>query len=110
VVVKPGGQPFAKPYGEGGGSYPRLHDHRLLIAVALRRRLSRSRAFIDRILALSGPDGGVVGGEDGVSTPRRLKVIIPTSVNWRSNASLDLILFGPEHTRIEASLLPRPSP
>jgi hypothetical protein len=34
---------------------------------------SRSRAFIDRILALSGPDGGVVGGEDGVSTPRRLK-------------------------------------
>lgn len=34
---------------------------------------SRSRAFIDRILALSGPDGGVVGGEDGVSTQRPLK-------------------------------------
>lgn len=33
----------------------------------------RSRAFIDRILALSGPDGGVVGGEDGVSTQRPLK-------------------------------------
>lgn len=33
----------------------------------------KSRAFIDRILALSGPDGGVVGGEDGVSTQRRLK-------------------------------------
>lgn len=34
---------------------------------------SKSRAFIDRILALSGPDGGVVGGEDGVSTQRPLK-------------------------------------
>ncbi|CAI7630969.1 unnamed protein product [Penicillium glandicola] len=33
----------------------------------------RSRAFIDSILALSGPDGGVVGGEDGVSTQRPLK-------------------------------------
>jgi hypothetical protein len=33
----------------------------------------KSRAFIDRILALSGPDGGVVGGEDGVSTQRPLK-------------------------------------
>lgn len=33
----------------------------------------RSRAFIDRVLALSGPDGGVVGGEDGVSTQRPLK-------------------------------------
>lgn len=34
---------------------------------------SKSRAFIDRVLALSGPDGGVVGGEDGVSTQRPLK-------------------------------------
>lgn len=34
---------------------------------------SRSRAFIDRVLALSGPDGGVVGGEDGISTQRPLK-------------------------------------
>lgn len=33
----------------------------------------KSRAFIDRILALSGPDGGVVGGEDGISTLRPLK-------------------------------------
>lgn len=33
----------------------------------------KSRAFIDRIFSLSGPDGGVVGGEDGVSTARPLK-------------------------------------
>ena len=33
----------------------------------------KSRAFIDRILALSGPDGGVVGGEDGVFLQRPLK-------------------------------------
>lgn len=34
---------------------------------------SKSRAFIDKIFSLSGPDGGVVGGEDGVSTARPLK-------------------------------------
>ncbi|KAJ5901501.1 hypothetical protein N7495_002029 [Penicillium taxi] len=34
---------------------------------------SKSRAFIDRILVLSGPDGGVVGGEDGISSQRPLK-------------------------------------
>ncbi|KAI2790678.1 hypothetical protein POX_c03524 [Penicillium oxalicum] len=34
---------------------------------------TRSRAFIDRILALSGPDGGVVGGEDGITIQRPLK-------------------------------------
>lgn len=33
----------------------------------------KSRAFIDKIFSLSGPDGGVVGGEDGVSTQRPLK-------------------------------------
>ncbi|KAI2008618.1 hypothetical protein LOZ39_005584 [Ophidiomyces ophidiicola] len=32
-----------------------------------------SRAFIDKIFSLSGPDGGVVGGEDGISTARPLK-------------------------------------
>lgn len=34
---------------------------------------SRSRAFIDKIFSLTGPDGGVVGGEDGISTQRPLK-------------------------------------
>ncbi|PWY89930.1 Zn(II)2Cys6 transcription factor [Aspergillus heteromorphus CBS 117.55] len=34
---------------------------------------SKSRAYIDRIFSLTGPDGGVVGGEDGVSTQRPLK-------------------------------------
>lgn len=33
----------------------------------------KSRAFIDKIFSLSGPDGGVVGGEDGVTTSRPLK-------------------------------------
>lgn len=32
----------------------------------------KSRAFIDKIFSLSGPDGGVVGGEDGVTTSRPL--------------------------------------
>lgn len=34
---------------------------------------SRSRAFIDKIFSLTGPDGGVVGGEDGITTARPLK-------------------------------------
>ncbi|KAL2374775.1 hypothetical protein RJZ57_000741 [Blastomyces gilchristii] len=33
----------------------------------------KSRAFIDKIFSLSGPDGGVVGGEDGISTSRPLR-------------------------------------
>lgn len=33
----------------------------------------RSRAFIDEVFSLSGPDGGVVGGEDGVSVQRPLR-------------------------------------
>lgn len=33
----------------------------------------RSRAFIDQVFSLSGPDGGVVGGEDGVSVQRPLR-------------------------------------
>jgi hypothetical protein len=33
----------------------------------------RSRAFIDKIFSISGPDGGVVGGEDGITTQRPLK-------------------------------------
>ncbi|KAK1138490.1 hypothetical protein N8T08_002473 [Aspergillus melleus] len=33
----------------------------------------KSRAFIDKIFSLTGPDGGVVGGEDGISTQRPLK-------------------------------------
>ncbi|GAB1199264.1 hypothetical protein APSETT444_008610 [Aspergillus pseudonomiae] len=33
----------------------------------------KSRAFIDKIFSLTGPDGGVVGGEDGISAQRPLK-------------------------------------
>ncbi len=33
----------------------------------------RSRAFIDQVFALSGPDGGIVHGEDGVSVQRPLR-------------------------------------
>ncbi|KAK2813880.1 hypothetical protein FQN50_000281 [Emmonsiellopsis sp. PD_5] len=34
---------------------------------------AKSRDFIDKIFSLSGPDGGVVGGEDGISTSRPLR-------------------------------------
>ncbi|KAJ5614837.1 hypothetical protein N7528_008491 [Penicillium herquei] len=56
----------------------RCTDHIRIMLIDLYERpyspeASKSRAFIDRILALSGPDGGVVGGEDGISTQRPLK-------------------------------------
>jgi hypothetical protein len=33
----------------------------------------RSRAFIDAVFAMSGPDGGIVSGEDGVTVQRPLR-------------------------------------
>lgn len=33
----------------------------------------KSRAFIDKVFSLSGPDGGVVGGEDGIYASRPLR-------------------------------------
>lgn len=33
----------------------------------------RSRAFIDQIFSMSGPDGGIVSGEDGVTVQRPLR-------------------------------------
>jgi Fungal specific transcription factor domain len=33
----------------------------------------RSRAFIDKIFSMSGPDGGIVSGEDGVTVQRPLR-------------------------------------
>lgn len=53
-------------------------NHRRVMLIDLYERpyspeAPKSRAFIDKIFSLSGPDGGVVGGEDGISTQRPLK-------------------------------------
>ena len=72
----------------------------------------KSRAFIDRVLALSGPDGGVVGGEDGVSTQRPLKdggrqawdMIRRLRQKAWQKAGLDPQLLWTEQEQIEAGI------
>lgn len=59
------------------GNHQPMHATMIMLIDLYERPYSpeapKSRAFIDRIFSLSGPDGGVVGGEDGVSTQRPLK-------------------------------------
>ncbi|KAJ5226490.1 hypothetical protein N7468_007715 [Penicillium chermesinum] len=59
------------------GNHQPMHATMIMLIDLYERPYSpeapRSRAFIDRILAISGPDGGVVGGEDGISLQRPLK-------------------------------------
>ncbi|CAG7945079.1 unnamed protein product [Penicillium nalgiovense] len=74
LATDPDFQPF---HWSWPGNHQPMHATMIMLIDLYERpyspEASRSRAFIDRILALSGPDGGVVGGEDGVSTQRPLK-------------------------------------
>ncbi|KAJ5100071.1 hypothetical protein N7532_007072, partial [Penicillium argentinense] len=74
LATDPDFQPFQWSWP---GNHQPMHATMIMLIDLYERpyspEASRSRAFIDRILALSGPDGGVVGGEDGVSTQRPLK-------------------------------------
>ncbi|CAI7638521.1 unnamed protein product [Penicillium manginii] len=74
LATDPDFQPFQWSWP---GNHQPMHATMIMLIDLYERPYSpeafRSRAFIDRILALSGPDGGVVGGEDGVSTQRPLK-------------------------------------
>lgn len=71
----------------------------------------KSRAYIDRILAISGPDGGVVGG-DGVSRQRPLRdggreawdVIRRLRERAWRQAGLDPQIFWTEQDHIQAGL------
>lgn len=75
----------------------------------------RSRAFIDQVFALSGPDGGIVHGEDGISVQRPLreggreawdmlrrlrqkawqKAGLDPDVLWTEKAQINVALQGP---------------
>ena len=59
------------------GNHQPMHATMIMLIDLYERPYSpeapRSRAFIDKIFSLTGPDGGVVGGEDGTSTQRPLK-------------------------------------
>jgi hypothetical protein len=74
LATDPDFQPF---HWSWPGNHQPMHATMIMLIDLYERpyspEASKSRAFIDRILALSGPDGGVVGGEDGVSTQRPLK-------------------------------------
>ncbi|KAJ5882928.1 uncharacterized protein N7473_009814 [Penicillium subrubescens] len=74
LATDPDFQPFQWSWP---GNHQPMHATMIMLIDLYERpyspEASRSRAFIDRILALSGPDGGVVGGEDGISTQRPLK-------------------------------------
>ncbi|KAJ5998118.1 hypothetical protein N7499_005503 [Penicillium canescens] len=74
LATDPDFQPFQWSWP---GNHQPMHATMIMLIDLYERphspEASKSRALIDRILALSGPDGGVVGGEDGVSTQRPLK-------------------------------------
>ncbi|KAJ5188210.1 hypothetical protein N7472_007224 [Penicillium cf. griseofulvum] len=74
LATDPDFQPF---HWSWPGNHQPMHATMIMLIDLYERpyspEASRSRAFIDSILALSGPDGGVVGGEDGISTQRPLK-------------------------------------
>ncbi|CAG8108925.1 unnamed protein product [Penicillium salamii] len=74
LATDPDFQPF---HWSWPGNHQPMHATMIMLIDLYERpyspEASKSRALIDRILALSGPDGGVVGGEDGISTQRPLK-------------------------------------
>ncbi|EED22337.1 C6 transcription factor, putative [Talaromyces stipitatus ATCC 10500] len=74
LATDPDFQPFQWSWP---GNHQPMHATMIMLIDLYERPNSpealRSRAFIDKIFSISGPDGGVVGGEDGVTTARPLK-------------------------------------
>ncbi|KAL4977395.1 fungal-specific transcription factor domain-containing protein [Aspergillus desertorum] len=74
LATNPDFQPFQWSWP---GNHQPMHATMIMLIDLYERPYSpeapKSRAFVDKIFSLTGPDGGVVGGEDGVSTQRPLK-------------------------------------
>ncbi|KAL4960254.1 putative C6 transcription factor [Aspergillus stella-maris] len=74
LATDPDFQPFQWSWP---GNHQPMHATMIMLIDLYERPYSpeapRSRAFIDKIFSITGPDGGVVGGEDGISTQRPLK-------------------------------------
>ncbi|KAK2751104.1 hypothetical protein FQN57_000179 [Myotisia sp. PD_48] len=74
LATDPDFQPFQWSWP---GNHQPMHATMIMLIDLYERPTSpeapKSRAFIDKIFSLSGPDGGVVGDEDGVTTSRPLK-------------------------------------
>ncbi|GJP95185.1 hypothetical protein AlacWU_08084 [Aspergillus niger] len=74
LATDPDFQPFQWSWP---GNHQPMHATMIMLIDLYERPYSpeapKSRAYIDKIFSMTGPDGGVVGGEDGVSTQRPLK-------------------------------------
>ncbi|KAL1860938.1 hypothetical protein Plec18170_001452 [Paecilomyces lecythidis] len=74
LATDPDFQPFQWSWP---GNHQPMHATMIMLIDLYERPNSpeapKSRAFIDKIFSISGPDGGVVGGEDGITTQRPLK-------------------------------------
>lgn len=74
LATDPDFQPFQWSWP---GNHQPMHAAMIMLIDLYERPYSpeapKSRAFIDKIFSLTGPDGGVVGGEDGISAQRPLK-------------------------------------
>ncbi|EEH16047.2 hypothetical protein PABG_06134 [Paracoccidioides brasiliensis Pb03] len=74
LATDPDFQPFQWSWP---GSHQPMHATMIMLIDLYERpqtvEAAKFRAFIHKIFSLSGPDGGVVGGEDGISTSRPLR-------------------------------------
>ncbi|KAI5290765.1 hypothetical protein KEM54_000522, partial [Ascosphaera aggregata] len=74
LATDPDFQPFQWSWP---GNHQPMHATMIMLIDLYERPHSpeafKSRAFIDKVFSLSGPDGGVVGDEDGISTARPLR-------------------------------------
>ena len=74
LATDPAFQPFQWSWP---GNHQPMHAAMIMLVDMYERPNSveapRSRALIDKIFSLSGPDGGIVSGEDGVTVQRPLR-------------------------------------
>lgn len=74
LATDPAFQPFQWSWP---GNHQPMHAAMIMLVDLYERPTSveapRSRALIDKIFSLSGPDGGIVSGEDGVTVQRPLR-------------------------------------
>ena len=74
LATDPAFQPFQWSWP---GNHQPMHAAMIMLVDLYERPNSveapRSRALIDKIFSLSGPDGGIVSGEDGVTVQRPLR-------------------------------------
>jgi hypothetical protein len=74
LATDPAFQPFQWSWP---GNHQPMHAAMIMLVDLYERPSSaeapRSRALIDKIFSLSGPDGGIVSGEDGVTVQRPLR-------------------------------------